>query len=253
MGERERYLRLDEALVAAGLSPSRSRARDQVLRGCVSVDGRVETKPSRKVPADAKLALEDDASSYVSRSALKLIAGLEAAAFDVTGVRALDVGASTGGFTQVLLERAASNVLALDVGRDQLVAELRDDPRVGVMEGINARDLEPGDLPWPPDFVAVDVSFISLTLILPAVLALAGPGARGVFLFKPQFEVGRDGIGKGGIVRADADVDAAFDAVCRAIVEAGWRVVATCDAPIAGGDGNRERLIAAAASTSHPA
>ncbi|MCB2080650.1 MAG: TlyA family RNA methyltransferase [Novosphingobium sp.] len=240
---------MDELLVSRGLSVSRSRARDQILRGCVFVDGVEERKPARKVMADAGIELRDPAGGYVSRSALKLIAGLDASRFDIAGCHALDVGASTGGFTQVLLERGAAHVVSLDVGSGQLADALRGDPRVSVMEGVNARDLQAADLPYAPDLIVTDVSFISLRLVLPSVLALAAPGARGVFLFKPQFEVGRDWIGKGGIVRSDADVDGAFDAVADAIRQAGWRIDAVCDAPIAGGDGNRERLIAASAST----
>jgi 23S rRNA (cytidine1920-2'-O)/16S rRNA (cytidine1409-2'-O)-methyltransferase len=201
------------------------------------------------VAGDAAIAVADPAGEYVSRSALKLVAGLDAAAFDVDGCNALDVGASTGGFTQVLLQRGAARVVALDVGSDQLAKALREDARVTVMEGSNARDIGQGDLPYAPDFIAVDVSFISLTLVLPAVLALAASDACGVFLFKPQFEVGRDGLGRGGIVRENADVEGAFAAVVAVIETAGWRVVASCDAPIAGGDGNRERLIAACVST----
>ena len=173
----------------------------------------------------------------------------DAAGFDVAGCHALDVGASTGGFTQVLLERGAARSVALDVGIDQLADILRNDPRVIVMEGVNARDLEADDLPYAPDLIVSDVSFISLRLVLPPVLKLAASGARGVFLFKPQFEVGRDGLGKGGIVRGDADVEGALAAVLDVIRDAGWQIDAVCDAPIAGGDGNRERLIAASAST----
>ena len=149
----------------------------------------------------------------------------------------------------MLLERGAAYVIALDVGTDQLAGELRADPRVTVMEGVNARDLKAGDIPYAPDLIATDVSFISLRLVLPPVLKLAADGARGVFLFKPQFEVGRDAIGKGGIVRSDADVEGALAAVLAEIGDVGWRIDAVCDAPIAGGDGNRERLIAASAST----
>lgn len=242
-------MRLDELLVSRGLSASRSRARDQILRGCVFLGGAAETKPARKVAPDAAVEVRDPAGGYVSRSALKLIAGLDVSGFDVAGCHALDVGASTGGFTQVLLERGAARSVALDVGIDQLADILRNDPRVIVMEGVNARDLEADDLPYAPDLIVSDVSFISLRLVLPPVLKLAASGARGVFLFKPQFEVGRDGLGKGGIVRGDADVEGALAAVLDVIRDAGWQIDAVCDAPIAGGDGNRERLIAASAST----
>ncbi|MCC0017262.1 MAG: TlyA family RNA methyltransferase [Rhodobiaceae bacterium] len=249
-------MRLDEALVARGLAPSRSRARDQVLRGCVSVEGRIETKPARMVATSADIAVADPAGEYVSRSALKLVAGLDAAGFDVAGCHALDVGASTGGFTQVLLERGAAHVVALDVGSGQIAAPLREDARVTVMEGVNAREVLPVHLPYAPDLVVADVSFISLKFVLPVVLGLAATHARAVVLFKPQFEVGREALGKGGIVRDDAAAAAAFEAVGDLILQLGWRIVATCESPIAGGDGNRERLICArhasvpAASTS---
>ena len=244
-GIRPDRARLDEVLVARGLSPSRARARDQIRRGCVSVAGKTETRPARRVGPHEAIALDDPASPYVSRAALKLIAGLDAAGFDVAGASALDVGASTGGFTQVLLARGAQRAVALDVGRDQLADTLRAEARVHVMEGINARDLRPGDLPFVPDLITVDVSFVSLTLVLPAVLACAARDARAVVLFKPQFEVGREAIGKGGIVRDPAAVETALARVRAVLEDAGWRIVAECDAPIAGGDGNRERLIAA--------
>lgn len=238
-------MRLDEALVARGLSRSRSRARDQVRRGCVTVNARTETKPARMVGPEAVVALDDPAAAYVSRAAFKLAAGLDAARIDVAGMHALDVGASTGGFTQCLLERGATHVVALDVGAGQLAPQLRDDPRVTSMEGVNARDLFAGDLPWMPDVITVDVSFISLMLVLPAILPLASPDARGVFLFKPQFEVGKAGLGKGGIVRDQQAVETALAGICCEIDRLGWSVATIIEAPIAGGDGNQERLIAA--------
>ncbi len=237
--------RLDEALVARGLAPSRSRARDQILRGCVQVAGETQTRPGRRVAVDDPVTVDDPAAGYVSRAALKLIAGLDAAGFDVSASSALDVGASTGGFTQVLLQRGARQVTAIDVGHGQLAALLRDDPRVITVERTNVRDLVPGGLPYAPDLITVDVSFVSLKLILPAVLALAAPQARAVILFKPQFEVGPEALGKGGIVRDEAAIAAALERIRSAISGAGWAIVAECLSPITGGDGNQERLIAA--------
>ena len=237
--------RLDEALVARGLAPSRSRARDQIVRGCVQVAGETQTRPGRRVAADDPVTVDDPAAGYVSRAALKLIAGLDAAGFDAGESSALDVGASTGGFTQVLLQRGARRVIAVDVGHGQLADALRDDARVTVVERTNARDLMPGGLPFAPDLITVDVSFVSLKLILPAVLALAAPHARAVILFKPQFEVGPEALGKGGIVRDEAVIAAALERIHSLISGAGWTIVAERPSPIAGGDGNRERLIAA--------
>ena len=241
--------RLDQLLVARNHFETRSRARDAIARGTVCVDGVRVTRPGQPVGPEAAITIDDPARGYVSRAALKLAPALDHFALSVTGLHALDIGASTGGFTQVLLERGAARSVALDVGIDQLADILRNDPRVIVMEGVNARDLEADDLPYAPDLIVSDVSFISLRLVLPPVLKLAASGARGVFLFKPQFEVGRDGLGKGGIVRGDADVEGALAAVLDVIRDAGWQIDAVCDAPIAGGDGNRERLIAASAST----
>lgn len=195
----EDRLRLDELLVRRGLYASRSRARDAIGRRAVSVDGVVVAKPGQAVPAASDIAVDDPAARYVSRAALKLIAGLDHFRLDPAGAHALDIGASTGGFTQVLLERGAAHVVALDVGHGQLDKSLHEDPRVTVIEGLNARDLSLDDLDGKaPDFLVSDVSFISLTLALPPALALAAQGAKGVFLVKPQFEAGRDAIGKGG-------------------------------------------------------
>ena len=235
--------RLDRALVSRGLSPTRARARDAILRGAVTVDGAPETKPGRTVGPNATLGIDDPASSFVSRAALKLIAGLDAFGIDPAGAYALDIGASTGGFTQVLLERGAAHVTAIDVGHGQFVQSLRDDPRVHVIEGLNARDLLASHLPHAPDLVVTDVSFISLRLALPPALALAAPEARAVLLVKPQFEVGREGVGKGGIVapslaeRAANELREWLDGV------PGWRSIGLVPSPIAGGDGNSEWLL----------
>lgn len=239
-------MRLDEALVARGLFSSRSRARDAILRGTVTVDGRSEIKPAQPVAPTAGIAVADPARGYVSRAALKLIAALDAFAIDPASRTALDVGASTGGFTQVLLERGAAHVMALDVGHGQLHESLRVDPRVTVLEGLNARDLAAADLgDRRPDLLVSDVSFISLKLALPPALALASPKSTGAFLVKPQFEAGRDAIGKGGLLRDPADGPrVAQDLAGWLANQPGWRTLGVMPSPIAGGDGNHEFLLA---------
>jgi 23S rRNA (cytidine1920-2'-O)/16S rRNA (cytidine1409-2'-O)-methyltransferase len=240
-------MRLDEALVAAGLAPSRSRARDMVLRGTVTVAGARELRPARRVAAADDVAVDDPAARYVSRSALKLVAGLDSFGFNPAGLNVLDLGASTGGFTQVLLERGAARVLAIDVGHGQLDSSLAADPRVVAIEGMNARDLAREHLAGMSiQAIACDVSFISLKLALPAALGLAEPGAWGVFLVKPQFEVGRELIGKGGLVRDAAAAREAAEAIAGWIAaETAWRAVELVPSPLAGGDGNQEFLLGA--------
>lgn len=238
--------RLDELLVARGLYPSRSRARDAILRGTVKVDGKMETKPGRAVAGDAAIGVEDPASRYVSRAALKLVHGLEVFGIDPEGMNALDIGASTGGFTQVLLERVATHVTAIDVGHGQLHDSLANEPRVTAIEGLNARDLTAAHLAHgAPDLIVSDVSFISLKLALPPALDLAAPGAKGIFLVKPQFEAGREAIGKGGLLRDPADADRVADDLRNWLdAFAGWRAIGIEPSPIEGGDGNREFLLA---------
>ena len=196
--------RLDLALVERGLAPTRARARDAILRGHVRVNGTPAAKPAQTVPRDAEIRLDDPAARYVSRGALKLVAALDHFGYAADGRTALDIGASTGGFTQVLLERGARKVFAVDVGHGQLDPALADDARVVSREKLNARDLTPGGHRRAGGAIVADVSFISLRLVLPPALALATGDAWGVFLVKPQFEVGRAALGKGGIVR-DAD------------------------------------------------
>jgi 23S rRNA (cytidine1920-2'-O)/16S rRNA (cytidine1409-2'-O)-methyltransferase len=239
-------LRLDELLVARGLYATRSRARDAIARGVVRVDGEVVARPGQAVAATSEIRTDDPAARYVSRAALKLIAGLDRFGLDPKGAHALDIGASTGGFTQVLLEKGAAHVVALDVGHGQLDESLRNHRRVTVIEGLNARDLTLAHLEGQnPDFLVSDVSFISLTLALPPALDLAAPGARGVFLVKPQFEAGREAIGKGGILK-DLDEGPRVAERLRLWLDAqpGWRALGLCDSPVAGGDGNREFLLA---------
>ena len=239
-------MRLDLALVERGLAPTRARARDAVRRGTVRVNGRPARKAGEAVPDGAALALHDPAAGYVSRAALKLIGGFDAHAIDPARARALDVGASTGGFTQVLLERGAAHVTAIDVGHGQLAPALRDDPRVTAIERLNARDLRPDHLPYAPDLVVADVSFVSLRLALPPALALAAPGARAVLLVKPQFEAGRERIGKGGVVAPEVAERVAAELAAWLDTVPGWRALGLAPSPIAGGDGNREWLLAGA-------
>ncbi len=237
--------RLDELLVARGEFPSRSRARDAISRGAVTIAGKVVTKAGQQVAGDASIKVDDPARAYVSRAALKLVAALDHFGFDPRGALALDIGASTGGFTQVLLERGARHVIALDVGHGQLDPSLHDDPRITLLEGLNARDLSFADLAGvAPNLLVCDVSFISLKLALPPALGLAASGARGVFLVKPQFEAGREAIGKGGLLRDPAlgeriaeDMSAWLDTF------PGWRSLGYRPSPIEGGDGNREFLL----------
>ena len=235
-------LRLDMALVERGLAPTRARARDAIRRGHVTVDGLPATKPAMTVKADAAITIDDPAGSYVSRGALKLIAGLERFGYSPEGRVALDLGASTGGFVQVLLERGARKVHAVDVGHGQLSGDIAGDPRVVSHEGLNARDLMATDLDGDvPEAITADVSFISLSLALPPALKLAAPGAWGVFLVKPQFEVGRELVGKGGLVRDRAAAEAAVERIAETIRVAGWTVDGAM--PIAGRRGRRQRRV----------
>ncbi len=239
-------MRLDELLVARGLFASRSRARDAIERATVRVDGKTIAKAGQAVADDAAIEVDDPARRYVSRAALKLTAGLDHFAIEPSGAIALDIGASTGGFTQVLLERGAAQVIALDVGHGQFDSMLAGDPRVSLIEGLNARDLTMVHLDGrSPDLLVCDVSFISLKLALPPALMLAAPGARAVFLVKPQFEAGKDAIGKGGLLRDSAlGPRIAEDLLGWLDGFAGWRSLGVCPAPITGGDGNQEFLLA---------
>jgi len=232
--------RLDQALEARGLLPSRARARDAILRGTVTVNGVVASKPNQQVAADDRIALDDPAAAYVSRAALKLVAGLDAGAIDPAGRVCLDLGASTGGFTQVLLERGASRVYAVDVGHDQLHERVKADPRVISLEGVNGRDLTVELIPEPIELIVSDVSFVSILKVIDPVLALAAPRAEAVILIKPQFEVGRDNVGRGGIVSDESAIAAAVERVIAHFAEAGWEQRFAVASPIAGGDGNRE-------------
>lgn len=237
--------RLDDLLVQRGLFASRSRARDAVERGTVTVDGVVARKPGQAVQPTCIIAVDDPAQGYVSRAALKLIAGLGHFGLDPAGSEALDIGASTGGFTQVLLERGASHVTAIDVGHGQMHPDIGEDARVSVIEGLNARDLTIADLAGRiPDFIVSDVSFISLKLALPPALAIAKAGAAAVFLVKPQFEAGREAIGKGGLLKDPYDA-ARVAGLLQDWLDTvpDWRSLGLHLSPIEGSDGNREFLL----------
>lgn len=236
--------RLDQQLVDTGHFPSRARARDAILRGTVSVEGKICRKPAQKVSATTVLRIADPASRYVSRAALKLIEGLERFTVDPGGSICLDIGASTGGFTQVLLERGAEKVHAIDVGHDQLHESLSSHPRVFSQDGCNARELTRDHLSGDcPDLLVSDVSFISLKLALPPALSLAAPGAEGIFLVKPQFEAGRDRIGKGGIVDPAVAQETAQGLRTWLASVPGWTSGDLIPSPVKGGDGNAEWLL----------
>ncbi|MEP0520616.1 MAG: TlyA family RNA methyltransferase [Hyphomicrobiales bacterium] len=236
--------RLDLAIVERGLLPSRARARDAIRRGSVRVNGTTTKKASLGVSSDDIIALSDPASAYVSRAALKLKHGLVHFGFSARDHSCVDIGASTGGFTQVLLEDGAKQVFAFDVGHGQLHDILQSDSRIVSREGLNARDLEEVDLPFHIDFLVSDVSFISLTLALPAALRLAKPKSPAIFLIKPQFEVGKGQLGKGGIVSDHAEALASAEKIAHWLrSECGCDVHGITPSPISGGDGNQEFLV----------
>jgi 23S rRNA (cytidine1920-2'-O)/16S rRNA (cytidine1409-2'-O)-methyltransferase len=236
-------IRLDLALEQRGLLPSRARARDAVLRGTVTVNGIIAAKPHQMVGSADKIALSDPAANYVSRAALKLIAGLDACTIDVQGKTCIDVGASTGGFTQVLIERGAAKVYAVDVGHEQLHERLRGSNRVVSLEGTNAKDLSAELIPEPIDLLVCDVSFVSVVKVLAEPLALCRSGADAVILFKPQFEVGRENVGRGGIVTDEASIVDALAAMLAFFEAQGWSHVQSLPSPISGGDGNVETVV----------
>lgn len=239
-------VRLDRLLVDRGLVATRSRARDLIARGCVLVNGAAETKAGTEIRVGDNVSLAPGANSYVSRGAFKLSAALHHFGFDASGVVALDVGASTGGFTQVLLDAGARRVYAVDVGRSQLDPSLRQDPRVVSLEGTDARSLSAKQVPERVNAIVADVSFISLTKVLPVPLSFAAPGAWLAALVKPQFEAGREAVGKGGIVRDPADRQRAVDVVRTWLaLQPGWSVEGVIESPLPGGSGNQEFLVGA--------
>jgi len=235
--------RLDVRLVNEGLVVSRERARALILAGRVRVAGEVVSKAGASVPAGAPVDVVEPDFPWVGRGGVKLAHALDTFRIDVAGREALDIGASTGGFTDVLLQRGARRVVALDVGHGQLDWRLREDPRVVVLERHNARQLERDWLPAPADVVTIDVSFISLRLILPALPPVLAPGADIVALVKPQFEAGRDEVGRGGLVRDPAVHEAVLARVTDSAVSRGLVRVGMTPSPITGATGNKEFLM----------
>lgn len=238
--------RLDTLLVDRALVPSRERARGLILAGDVLVNGHPVTKAGHAVDAEAAITLRTPDHPWVSRGGLKLVHALDTFHIDVTGMTALDIGASTGGFTDVLLQRGATRVVALDVGHNQLDWKIRSDPRVSVIEGANARNLTAGVLPADArhfGIVTIDVSFISLKHILPVVPPLLAEGGYVVALVKPQFEAGREEVGKGGIIRDEAVHTRVVDDVTAAAQTLGFTAAGLVPSPITGAEGNREFLL----------
>lgn len=239
-------LRLDQLLLNSGMVASRARARDAIQRGTVKVDGRTVTKPAATFVEGVAITIDDPAQAYVSRAALKLVAALDHFGLDPSGQTCIDIGASTGGFTEVLLTRGARHVVAVDVGHGQMHPRIAEDPRVSNIEGLNARAMTPEDVGNQAiTFVVSDVSFISLKLALPPALGMAESGAHCVLLVKPQFEAGRDAISKAGLLKDPESAPAVAAELERWLVEEmGWRSLGLIPSPIAGGDGNAEFLLA---------
>jgi 23S rRNA (cytidine1920-2'-O)/16S rRNA (cytidine1409-2'-O)-methyltransferase len=238
--------RLDQLVLSRGLVASRSRARDAIQRGTVKVDGKVVTKPSLTFAETVELTIDDPAQDYVSRAALKLVAALDHFKLDPTGCDCLDVGASAGGFTEVLLQRGAAHVTSIDVGHGQIHPRVAGDERVTSIEGLNARYLTTEDINERAiDFIVSDVSFISLKLALVPALELAEAGAHCVLLVKPQFEAGREAVSKAGLLKLpETAPDVAAELERWLVEEMGWQSLGLIPSPIAGGDGNHEFLLA---------
>jgi 23S rRNA (cytidine1920-2'-O)/16S rRNA (cytidine1409-2'-O)-methyltransferase len=234
--------RIDKLVVDLGLAESRTKAQALVMAGQILVDEQVVDKPGAMVAVDASVRLRGEPLKFVSRGGLKLEHALDHFAIDPSGLDCIDVGASTGGFTDCLLQRGAARVVAVDVGYNQLAWKLREDPRVVSLERVNARALAAADLPLRPALATVDVSFISLGLILPRLVEILPPAAPIVALVKPQFEVGKDDVGKGGVVRDPEKRQAAVDKVLAAARGLGCAVVGVVESPIRGPAGNIEYL-----------
>lgn len=235
--------RLDVALVERGLVESRAKAQALILAGKVFSGETKLDKAGVDVRTDQPLEVRGSDHPWVSRGGLKLARGLDYFKIDPTGLIALDIGASTGGFTDVLLSRGAVRVYAVDVGHGQLAWKLRNDPRVEVREQVNARRLDDSDVAEPVDMIVCDASFIGLEVILPAPLLLAKPGAWLVALIKPQFEVGKGAVGKGGVVRDPAQHRAVCERIADWLPTQGWEVLGVTESPITGPEGNKEFLI----------
>ena len=236
--------RADQLLFEQGLAESRAKAQALILAGVVMVDGKRVDKPGTPLPQGAALELAGRDHPWVSRGGLKLAFALDHFAIDVEGAVALDIGASTGGFTDVLLAKGAWRVHAVDVGRGQLAWKLRQDARVVVHEGVNARYLNHAEIPEPVDLITCDASFIGLETLLPAPLSLAAAAARLVALIKPQFEAGPKAVGKGGVVRDPAVHEAVCERVAAWVAaQPGWQVIGIAESPVLGPAGNREFLL----------
>jgi 23S rRNA (cytidine1920-2'-O)/16S rRNA (cytidine1409-2'-O)-methyltransferase len=246
--KRAEKIRLDELLVRRGLAESRARAHALVLAGLVFAGERRFDKPGAKIAADAPLQVRGKDHPWVSRGGIKLAHGLDHFRIDPAGLVALDIGASTGGFTDVLLTRGAKRVYAVDVGQGQFDWRLRNDPRVVLLEKTNARNLDSHLIPEPPELIVCDASFIGLEIVLPASFALAALGARLIALIKPQFEVGKGRVGKGGVVRDPVLHREVCERIEAWLTAKGWRVLGLTESPITGPEGNKEFLIAAARS-----
>ncbi|MFQ5532647.1 MAG: TlyA family RNA methyltransferase [Candidatus Methylomirabilales bacterium] len=243
MNPRSQRRRLDQYLLEEGLVESRARAQGLILAGKVWVDGRRVDKPGTPITPGAKVVIVGPEHPFVSRGGIKLQAALDAFGISVQDKACLDVGAGTGGFTDCLLQAGAAKVFALDVGHGRFHQRLRDDPRVVLLERVNVRFLTPDLLPELPDLVVIDVAFISLTLVLPVMAALLPPEGEIVALIKPQFEVGRGRVGKGGVVRDPRKHATAIRRVADAACGLGLTVRGLCVSPITGVKGNREFFI----------
>ena len=237
--------RLDKLVLERGLAPTREKAQALILAGQIHLNGRRADKAGMPVPADAKVELVGEPPRYVSRGGIKLEGALEDFSLDPTGKICLDIGSSTGGFTDCLLQHGAARVYAVDVGKGQLDWKLRQDARVVVREGINARHLTPEDIGEPVDWVTLDVAFISVAKVLPAALACARPGATFLILVKPQFELSQKQVGKGGIVRDSALHREAVEKVSQAAVEVGLGEIQVRESRLPGAEGNREFFLCA--------
>lgn len=235
--------RLDQELVHRSLMPTRSGARTAVLDGLVVVDGVVATKPAAKVQPTSVIEVDPEAGRFVGRGAKKLLAAIESFEIVGTGKRAIDVGSSTGGFTEVLLGTGVAEVVAVDVGTDQLHDRLRRDSRVHVHEGTNIRSVSPVMLGAPFDLITVDLSFISLDTVADVLARLGGDGSDWIVLVKPQFELQRDELGKGGVVRSEAARRRALHKAVSSLAKAGLVTVGAIESPVHGGDGNQEALL----------
>ncbi|CAO0819761.1 16S/23S rRNA (cytidine-2'-O)-methyltransferase TlyA [Desulfarculales bacterium] len=237
--------RLDQRLVELGLAPSKSRAQGLILAGMVRVDGRPARKAGQSVGTTSEVSVKGPEHPYVSRGGVKLAGALDHFGLKVAGLKCLDVGASTGGFSDCLLQNGAAAITTVDVGYGQLAWKLRGDPRLTLHERVNARDLPPEIVPGPFDLIVADVAFISLTLVLPGLIHRLAPAGRVLCLVKPQFEAGRAQVGSGGVVRDEAVRQEAVDKVATCMGSLGLKVLGQCPSPIQRPAGNMEFFLLA--------